>query len=51
MLPRGEPDALRVLRGTGKFTWFHASVEVTVTDAGQPTELWHWLGTYSFSPH
>lgn len=37
--------------GTGKFTWFHASVEVTVTDAGQPTELWHWAGSYSFSPH
>ena len=37
--------------GTGQFTWFHASVEVTVTDAGQPTELWHWAGSYSFSPH
>jgi hypothetical protein len=32
--------------GTGKFTWFHASVVVTVDNQG----LWHWAGTYSFTP-
>jgi hypothetical protein len=32
--------------GTGKFTWFQASVVVTVDDQG----LWHWAGTYSFGP-
>jgi hypothetical protein len=32
--------------GTGLFTWFHASVVVTVDSTG----LWHWEGTYSFSP-
>jgi hypothetical protein len=37
--------------GTGMFTWFHASVVVTVTDPGTTTELWHWAGTYSFTPH
>jgi hypothetical protein len=37
--------------GTGKFTWFHASVVVTVTDQGTPDELWHWAGTYTFTPH
>jgi hypothetical protein len=37
--------------GTGLFTWFHASVVVTVTDLGTTKELWHWAGTYSFSPH
>ena len=37
--------------GTGMFTWFHASVVVTVTDPGTDTELWHWAGTYSFGPH
>lgn len=31
--------------GTGKFTHFHASAAVSV-DAG----VWHWDGTYSFSP-
>ena len=36
--------------GTGLFTWFHASVVVTVTDPGTPDELWHWAGTYSFTP-
>jgi hypothetical protein len=33
--------------GTGMFTWFHASVVVTVDSEG----LWHWAGTYSFTPH
>ena len=33
--------------GTGTFTWFHASVVVTVDSEG----LWHWAGTYSFTPH
>ena len=47
----GNPMHCEFSGGTGKFTWFHASVVVTVTDPGQPTELWHWLGTYSFSPH
>jgi hypothetical protein len=37
--------------GTGMFTWFHASVVVTVTDLGTTGELWHWAGTYSFTPH
>src|SRR6476646_9517116 len=32
--------------GTGKFTWFHASVVVTVDSDG----LWHWAGTYTFTP-
>ena len=32
--------------GTGRFTWFHASVVVTVDSKG----LWHWAGTYSFTP-
>jgi hypothetical protein len=47
----GTPMRCEFSGGTGKFTWFHASVEVTVTDAGQPTELWHWSGTFGFSPH
>jgi hypothetical protein len=33
--------------GTGKFTWFHASVAVSHTD---DFSLWFWEGTYSFSP-
>ena len=37
--------------GTGMFRWFQASVIVTVTDLGTTDELWHWAGTYSFSPH
>ena len=32
--------------GTGIFTHFHASAAVSVDAAG----LWHWDGTYSFSP-
>lgn len=32
--------------GTGRFTWFQASVVVTVDNEG----LWHWAGTYSFTP-
>lgn len=34
--------------GTGKFTWFHASVAVTPNTA-EPYG-WAWEGTYSFSP-
>lgn len=34
--------------GTGLFTFFHAGVVVTYDSA---TGLWHWEGTYSFSPH
>ena len=37
--------------GTGMFRWFQASVVVTVTDLGTADELWHWAGTYSFTPH
>jgi hypothetical protein len=33
--------------GTGKFTWFDASVVVTSLGNRQ----WAWNGTYSFSPH
>jgi len=33
--------------GTGKFTWFHASVDVSAND---DYSLWFWDGTYSFSP-
>lgn len=32
--------------GTGNFTHFHASAAVSVDATG----LWHWEGTYSFSP-
>ncbi len=32
--------------GTGKFTWFHANVDVSYL--GGPD--WEWNGTYSFSP-
>ena len=32
--------------GTGKFTWFHGSVAVSQS----PDSLWHWEGTYSFTP-
>ena len=32
--------------GTGRFSGFHASVAVTQSDDG----LWHWDGTYSFTP-
>jgi hypothetical protein len=32
--------------GTGNFTHFHASAAVSVDATG----LWHWDGTYSFSP-
>lgn len=31
--------------GTGRFSGFHASVVVTHADG-----LWHWDGTYSFTP-
>jgi hypothetical protein len=33
--------------GTGKFTWFEASVVVTHVSG----KNWAWNGTYSFSPH
>ena len=32
--------------GTGKFTWFHASVAVSFLDGPN----WAWDGTYAFSP-
>ena len=47
----GNPMHCEFSGGTGKFTWFHASVVVTVTGRGTATELWHWAGTYDFSPH
>jgi len=34
--------------GRGAFKTFHGSATVTVTDRGEPNELWHWDGTYSF---
>jgi hypothetical protein len=43
----GDPMRCEFSGGTGKFTWFHASVVVTVDSDG----LWHWAGTYSFTPH
>ena len=46
----GNPMHCEFSGGTGKFTWFHASVVVTVTDPGTTDELWHWAGTYSFTP-
>jgi hypothetical protein len=46
----GDPMHCEFSGGTGTFTWFHASVVVTVTDPGTPDELWHWAGTYSFTP-
>ena len=46
----GDPMHCEFSGGTGKFTWFHASVVVTVTDLKTPDELWHWAGTYSFTP-
>ena len=33
--------------GSGKFTGFHASVDVSHTD---DYSLWYWEGTYSFTP-
>jgi hypothetical protein len=47
----GNPMHCEFSGGTGMFTWFHAGVVVTVTDPGTTNELWHWAGTYSFSPH
>ena len=47
----GDPMRREFSGGTGMFTWFHASVVVTVTDPNTPKELWHWVGTYSFTPH
>lgn len=32
--------------GTGMFTWFHASADVSLDSSG----VWHWDGTYSFGP-
>jgi hypothetical protein len=34
--------------GTGKFTWLYTSAVVSFDST---TGLWHWEGTYSFSPH
>ena len=47
----GNPLHCEFSGGPGIFTWFHASVVVTVTDPGTTKELWHWAGTYSFTPH
>jgi hypothetical protein len=35
--------------GTGKFTWFSATVRVSPPTTEDP-ENWHWEGTYSFVP-
>ena len=40
-------EADHVLGGTGEFAGFHADAVVSVDSKG----LWHWDGTYSFSPH
>jgi hypothetical protein len=34
--------------GTGKFTWFRSSVDVT---HNADFSVWYWEGTYSFGPH
>ena len=47
----GNPLRCEFSGGTGMFTWFHASVVVTVTDPNTSNELWHWVGTYSFTSH
>jgi hypothetical protein len=33
--------------GTGKFTWFKATIDVSHND---DYSVWYWEGTYSFSP-
>ena len=33
--------------GTGKFTWFHASVDVSHSP---DFSIWYWEGTYSLDP-
>ena len=35
--------------GTGKFTMFNASVDVSAPTSEDPVN-WHWVGTYSFGP-
>ena len=42
----GSPLRCAFSGGTGMFTWFHASVVVTLDSEG----LWHWAGTYNFAP-
>lgn len=42
------PGVVTFSGGTGKFTWFHASVVVTRDFA--VARGWFWNGTYSFSP-
>ena len=37
--------------GTGKFTWFHAEVKLSLVDPTDPATELAWNGTYSFSPH
>lgn len=34
--------------GTGRFSHFSGSADVTVADAGTLNELWHWDGQYRF---
>jgi len=34
--------------GTGKFSWFQASIDVTSNLDGS---VWYWEGTYDYSPH
>ena len=42
----GTTSQITFLGGTGEFAGFHADAVVSVDGAG----LWHWDGTYSFSP-
>jgi hypothetical protein len=37
--------------GTGKFTWFHAEVKLSVVDPTDPATELVWNGIYRFSPH
>ena len=42
----GTTSQITFLGGTGDFAGFHANAVVSVDGAG----LWHWDGTYSFTP-
>jgi hypothetical protein len=36
--------------GTGRFTWFHAEVKLSLVDASDPATELVWNGRYSFNP-
>jgi hypothetical protein len=42
----GTTSQITFLGGTGDFAGFHANAVVSVDGTG----LWHWDGTYSFTP-